>query len=212
LFLTSFMLADFLEDNNFFGARQMMVSSASSKTAYGTAFCIEDRERIRIVGLTSARNAGFVRGLGCYDATIGYDDLTTLDRNKPTIYVDFSGDEMLRARVHVHFGDALVYDCFAGSAANSECLKDTALLGPTPKFYFAPVQIKKRNADWGPAEVNRRFNEAQTRFIEWVSRADKRWIEIVEHHGFERAQRVIAELRANDGDPREGQIVRLAPT
>ena len=30
LFITSFMLADFLEDNGFFGARQIVVSSASS--------------------------------------------------------------------------------------------------------------------------------------------------------------------------------------
>jgi hypothetical protein len=40
LFLTSFMLADFLEDNAWFGARRLLFSSASSKTAYGTAFCL----------------------------------------------------------------------------------------------------------------------------------------------------------------------------
>ena len=28
-------------------------------------------------------------------------------------------------------------------------LRDTGLPGPAPKFFFAPVQIKKRNADWG---------------------------------------------------------------
>ena len=41
LFITSFMLADFLQDNAFFGAKRLVVSSASSKTAYGTAFCLE---------------------------------------------------------------------------------------------------------------------------------------------------------------------------
>jgi hypothetical protein len=38
LFITSFMLADFLQDKAFFGAQQLVFSSASSKTAYGTAF------------------------------------------------------------------------------------------------------------------------------------------------------------------------------
>jgi Protein of unknown function (DUF2855) len=37
LFIMSFTLADFLQDNAFFGARRVMVSSASSKTAFGTA-------------------------------------------------------------------------------------------------------------------------------------------------------------------------------
>ena len=34
----------------------------------------------------------------------------------------------------------------AGSAQNTNFLRDTGLPGPEPKFYFAPVQIRKRNA------------------------------------------------------------------
>ena len=40
LFFTSFMLADQLEDNDWFGAEVLVLSSASSKTAYGTAFLL----------------------------------------------------------------------------------------------------------------------------------------------------------------------------
>src|SRR6218665_968723 len=39
LFLTSSMLADFLQDNDFFGATRLVFSSASSKTAFATAVC-----------------------------------------------------------------------------------------------------------------------------------------------------------------------------
>src|SRR5207253_2796311 len=60
LFITSFMLADFLEDNRFFGATRLVVSSASSKTAYGTAFCLRDVPGISLAGITSARNRAFV--------------------------------------------------------------------------------------------------------------------------------------------------------
>lgn len=56
LFITSFMLADFLDDNAFFGARQILMSSASSKTAYGTAFCLQDNPAVQLIGLTSAGN------------------------------------------------------------------------------------------------------------------------------------------------------------
>ena len=37
LFITSFLIDDFLADNDFFGARTLLISSASSKTAYGLA-------------------------------------------------------------------------------------------------------------------------------------------------------------------------------
>jgi uncharacterized protein DUF2855 len=209
LFLTSFMLADFLDDNGFFGARQLLVSSASSKTAYGTAFCLKDEGRVKLMGLTSPGNAAFVRGLGCYAETALYADVETLDPGVPTLYVDFSGDTALRARIHRHFGSALVYDCYAGSAANTEFLTDQSLPGPAPAFYFAPVQIKKRNADWGPAIVNQRFNEAQTTFIAHVSRPENPWIRIVEGAGFDAAQTVIASVAGRGGDPAAGHIIRL---
>lgn len=43
LFATSFLIDDFLAENAFFGARSILVSSASSKTAYGLAFCLAER-------------------------------------------------------------------------------------------------------------------------------------------------------------------------
>jgi outer membrane cobalamin receptor len=36
--MTSFVLADFLTDNGCFGADAVVISSASAKTSYGTAF------------------------------------------------------------------------------------------------------------------------------------------------------------------------------
>lgn len=210
LFITSFMLADFLQDNDFFGASQVVVSSASSKTAYGTAFCLEERQRHRLIALTSQRNRGFVENLGCYDQVIGYDGLQALPAEIPTLYVDFSGDDALRARIHHHFGDALVYDCYAGSAQKTAFLEDSTLPGPKPLLYFAPVQIRKRNADWGPQEVNRRFNEAQGRFIREVSAPGNRWMRMVEHQGFEAARSLIGRLHDGQTDPKEANVVRLA--
>ena len=53
LFFTSFMLADMLADNGWFGADVLVLSSASSKTAYGTAFLLRGKTP-QLVGLTSA--------------------------------------------------------------------------------------------------------------------------------------------------------------
>jgi hypothetical protein len=47
LFITSWLIDDFLADNDFFGASVMLLSSASSKTAYGTAFQLAQRRALR---------------------------------------------------------------------------------------------------------------------------------------------------------------------
>jgi hypothetical protein len=207
LFITSFMGADFLQDNDFFGAGQIVVSSASSKTAYGTAYCLKDKFDIKLIALTSRGNKEFVEQLGCYHEAVSYDALETIAQDRPTLYLDFSGDEDLRAKVHFHFGDSLTYDCFAGSAQNTEFLRDAGLPGPKPEFYFAPVQIRKRNIDWGHDVVNQRFNQAQLAFIERVSDPKQPWMEVAEHRGYQEAQKLIDDMHGGRIDPRKGHVV-----
>jgi hypothetical protein len=210
LFITSFMLADFLEDNSFFGAKQIVVSSAASKTAYGTVFNFSNLPGVELIGLTSGGNMAFVDSLGCYNRAVNYKDVETLDKSIPTLYVDFAGDNDLRRRVHEHFGSSLVYSCYAGSAQSQDHLsKAPAVPGPKPEPYFAPYQIKKRNADWGAAEVTRKFNEAQLAFIRRVSDAEKPWMNVKEHKGFGAAQDFIAALVEGRIDPKEGHMVVL---
>ena len=55
LFMTSFLLDDFLADNDFFGARRVILSSASSKTSLGLAFELarNRKGRVTVAGLTA---------------------------------------------------------------------------------------------------------------------------------------------------------------
>ena len=207
LFITSFMLADFLRDNAFFGAAQLVFSSASSKTAYGTAFCLMDDPGVETIALTSAGNRDFTAGLGCYAKAFAYGDLGRIPAGTPTVYVDFSGDRDLRRRVHDHFGPALAYDCFAGSAQNNQTFEHAAIPGPEPKFYFAPTQIRKRNADWGAAELTRRFNEAQLLFFAWLD--DETRLRVSTGTGLVAARDVVTELCAGRTDPRRGHVIDL---
>ena len=78
LFMLSFLVDDYLAENAFFGARSVILSSASSKTAFGLAHLLHLRKDIRVIGLTSAANAQFVRSLGCYDEVVAYDEVTSL--------------------------------------------------------------------------------------------------------------------------------------
>ena len=76
LFITSYTAVDFLREHDFFGAKQVVVSSASSKTAYGAAWCMAGDD-VRLIALTGARNRAFVEGLGAYQAVYGYDEIET---------------------------------------------------------------------------------------------------------------------------------------
>jgi len=207
LFITSFMLADFLRENGFFGATRLVFSSASSKTAYGTAFCLMDDPAVEAVALTSAANSEFTGDLGSYRQVFAYDELDRISADTPTLYVDFSGDGALRWRVHGHFRSALVYDCFAGSAQNNAAFEPGAIPGPEPRFYFAPTQIRKRNADWGAAELTRRINDAQSRFFDWLD--DDARLRIAKGAGLEAAREVVTELCAGRTDPRKGHVIEM---
>lgn len=106
LFMLSFLVDDFLAENDDFGARAVLLSSASSKTAFGLAHLLHTRGR-RVIGLTSAGNTGFVTSLGCYDEVVTYDRVTSLPPDAPVAFVDMAGNSALRATLHRHFGDQM---------------------------------------------------------------------------------------------------------
>lgn len=80
---------------------------------------------------------------------------------------------------------------------------------PEPKLYFAPVQIRKRNIDWGPDVLAARFGAAQRRFFAAVAEPANGWMTLTKHQGYDAACVVIRELHDNGGAPRGGHVVRL---
>lgn len=217
LFTTSFLIDDFLADNAGFGATQVLLSSASSKTAYGTAFCLARRrgqpDALRVVGLTSAANLGFTRSLGCYDEVQTYEDAAGLDPSAPTVYVDFSGSASLRRAIHESFGDRLAYSCSVGGTHWDEIAAkggNRDLPGPRPTLFFAPAQASKRIEQWGAAGLKQRLAEAWAAFMQPVTSAQPPWLHVVEHRGPQSAEAVYRALLDGSTAPQDGHIVSLA--
>jgi hypothetical protein len=214
LFITSFLIDDFLADNAFFGAGTVILSSASSKTAYGTAFCLAQRRgqpgAPRIVGLTSAGNVAFTRGLGCYDEVIDYNAVTTLPATASAVYVDMSGSAPLRLAVHTHFGDRLAYSCSVGGTHWEELGGGKGLPGPRPVLFFAPAQIKKRHADWGAAGLSQRTEAAWGAFLARATDAAAPWITVVRGQGPQALEAVYRDLLDGRSRPQQGHVLSLA--
>ena len=173
LFITSFLVDDFLGESDFFGAGSVLVTSASSRTSLALAHCLRTRGGQRVIGLTSPRSREFVESTGLYDDIVLYDDATTLDAQEPSVIVDMAGDTNLLATLHTHFGDNLKYSCRIGGT-HWEATKSTEPLpGPKPTFFFAPNQIKKRSDEWGSDLFEARVASALSAFIdnscEWMT-------------------------------------------
>lgn len=175
LFTTSFLIDDFLADNDFFGGRQVIISSASSKTAMGTAWIMAKNKpdtRQHIVGLTSAGNKAFVESLGIYDQVVDYDEIESLHNEAPTCYVDIAGSASVRSAVHHHFEDQLKYSCAIGASHWSEFAPGGILPGPKPIMFFAPDQVSKRTKDWGLDGFQMKVAKAWTGYMatigEWL--------------------------------------------
>jgi Protein of unknown function (DUF2855) len=208
LFMLSFLVDDFLAENDFFGARRVILSSASSKTAFGLAHLLHTlRKDVRVIGLTSTRNADFVTSLGCYDDVVNYDRISSLPPDPPVAFVDMAGSSDLRARLHRHFGEALKYSGRIGLTHRDFPMEEEpALPGASPKWFFAPDQIRKRAREWGPGGIEARFS------IAWADFAPKldQWIRVIEGRGPEAVKRVYLDTLSGRIPPDQGHILSLA--
>jgi len=215
LFSTSWLIDDFLADSDFFGGRNVVLASASSKTALGLAQLLHDHRKgqVRVIGITSASNVAFVKRTGYYDEIVTYEDVAKLDARIPTVLVDFAGNRKLVAEIHNHYGDQLKYSCIVGAThwenlAHGGSLTQSErvhLPGAKPTLFFAPDRIVKRAADWGNASLMKRIGEALTAFA--VS--SKPWMHVVEGRGKGAVEKVYADFIAGKTNPAEGHILAL---
>ncbi|MFZ5668327.1 MAG: DUF2855 family protein [Pseudomonadota bacterium] len=205
LFMTSFLIDDLLADNDLFGAKSVILASASSRTAIGLAWLLKKGGKADVVGLTSPRNKAFAESLGFYDQVRLYDDVASAAIEAPAVLIDFAGDATVRAAVHNRLADALAYSCLVGITHWDEPRGGPAQLpGPAPVFFFAPDRVVKRRQDWGPGGLEARYGEAWAGFV-----ADTpRWLTLTHADGAEGLK--AGFLRVLDGDisSSEGLIVR----
>jgi hypothetical protein len=205
LFMLSFLVDDLLAENEFFGAESVLLSSASSKTAFGLAHLLHARKGPRVVGLTSPSNVAFVQSLGCYDEVVTYDRLTSLPANTPVAYVDMAGNSGLRESLHRHFGDQMKYSGRVGLTHRSTDPNEPELPGARPSWFFAPDQIRKRTGEWGPDGFSQRFG---TKWAGFAPKLDK-WLKVSEGRGPAAVKQVYLDTLNGRVPPDEGHILSL---
>ena len=221
LLLTGFLADEFFADSGgatatgaapFFGAEQVIVLSASSKTAIGFSQRAAKRDGLAVVGLTSAANAEFVRSLGFYDAVVSYDEIDDPDSGIPlvdSVVIDMAGNPNVLAAVHQRLGDRITHSMLIGRSHHDAV--PTVAVGPlpgaTPQFFFAPTELDRLVQGWGAAEYRRRTTEATHEFID----ASRAWMSIDERRGPDGPASAWASVHGGDVTPDVGVVASFHP-
>jgi len=205
LFLTGWLIADQFEDEGDYGADQILIASASSKTAIGLGFALAQRQgpRPQTIGLTSKANVADLAAQGIYDRVVAYDDIMTLNAGALSALVDMAGNGAVTRAVHSHFGNNLKASIIVGKSHWDADAGEAALPGPERQGFFAPGRSQKRIADWGGAAFGQKIAEAWLGFMDVaprLARIDKR-------SGGEAALAAYKEMLSGRADPKAGIIV-----
>ncbi len=204
LFKTGFLIEYFMRSESWFGASQLVVTSASSKTAMGLASVAKRRSPdVRRIGLTSAGNVGFVEASGLYDLVLAYDAVDQIP-DAPSVSVDFAGNSSLLRRIHEHLGEALKYSCLVGVTHIEAREGGTAEIpGPTPTLFFAPDHAVALFREAGPEAAGQMMAESWRGFLEDAGSS----IEIERLAGLDRAREVFLEMLGGKVDPARGIVI-----
>lgn len=200
LFVTSFGAADFLVDNEDFGAATLVLTSASSKTALGIAFCMKRLDPgVEVIGLTSPGNVEFCERVGYYDRALSYDSLSDLG-NGPIVLVDLAGVDTLLDRISEHATDNLLKTVSLGATHWQDRTRSLAESRPGSELFFLPTWIIKRREDWGPSEF---FERSDAAWADFAPTTDS-WMTIEERVGAEAISEVYASMLAGKSRPEVG--------
>jgi hypothetical protein len=211
LHITSFCICDALKVEGYFGADQIIIVSASSKTAIGVAQGLQEASGApSILGLTSQKNLDFVNNLDCYDEVITYDQISKVNINLKSVMVDMAGSREILGTLHGSLGDNMLKCLTVGmthwdNEVTAEDALGQAMLRERTEFFFAPAHIQKRVKDWGHAGYNQKINE----FMKTRSNQSTDWMQVKKIIGLEDFISTYEKFVCGDINPNEGIIVEL---
>ena len=191
LYATSYCLYDFMKDKVWFGARQIIIPSASSKTAIGCAYAISaDATAPKLIGITSARKKAAVEKLKLYAEVLTYDEIEKVDASVPTAIIDMSGNGDLLGRLHKHLGDNMKYTSNVGVTHYDSNTMGADFIRERSEMFFAPGHIQKRTQEWGPGA----FEKQAFGFWKEAALKSRDWLIIRREDGPEAVKRAWADV------------------
>ena len=210
LHITAWALWEQLRGEGWYDAEQVVIVSASSKTALGVAHALHlDETSPRVVGITSPRNRTFVEGLGLYDEVLEYGDVEASLAHRPSVVIDMSGNGVVLGGLHRHLGDDMRRSLNVGlthwedtSGGGSDLIRERS------EMFFAPSVIAARHQEWGPQEYARRTSE----FLAGALEAGRGWLRVERSDGLDTLDALYSAVRDGSAAPDRGFVIApIAP-
>lgn len=208
LYATGWLLDDYILEREA-PPHQVIVSSASSKTALAMAHKMHSREGLLLTGLTSASNATFVEGTGLYTHVISYDALADIPKTGPAQLADFLGDPSLRTRLENELGDSFAGTVGIGATAWNADRTPIPKLGDKRsdmEMFFAPSHADVCAKRLGPAAFGQAMNRDMTAF--YPVAADL--VDVRHISGREEIAQAWRDTVAGNVPPTDGLILKIS--
>lgn len=206
LFKTGFLIEAMFRREGWFGAHNLIMTSASSKTSMGLASVTKDLSpTITRIGLTSKSNVDFVQNSSLYDLVEAYEDVADLPQ-VPSVSVDFAGNSNLLRSIHETLGDQLKYSCLVGAThVDARGFGGSSdMRGPKPILFFAPDHAVATVQELGL----KGFGEAlATNWKNFVAAVDG-VVAVDERNGIAAAIPAFTDTLQGKADPAVGIIIR----
>jgi NADPH-dependent curcumin reductase CurA len=206
---TSYFLDDYLNQNQYFNAENVIITSASSKTSYCLALLLKRRTK-KVIGLTSTGNIEFCKNLGLYDEVIDYKNVTSLSQVK-SVGVDMAGNLKLNQQISDHLNSNLVkfvtvgmshYDANKTPALGGT--KTKSLLDSKSVLFFAPEWIKERG-------VNSKHEIVINKYLVWQEFLDfaKKNVGVDVKFGQAAVEETYLTMLSGNAKPQNGFILSM---
>jgi len=206
LHITSFCLWDALQDKDWYGAKQVVIVSASSKTSIGLAYALDDDATAPpAIAITSERNLDFVKKLKLYEQSVTYETLDEIDATVPTVIVDMSGNREVLGRLHARLGDNMKRCINVGLTHWDDKKAGNGLIAERSEIFFAPSHIQQRLKDWGPNG----FAEKAASFMHKTAAKSQSWLQLRKIDGLTGLADVYRDVCAGRIGADQGLIIEL---
>ncbi len=206
LYVTSFCIWDQMVEFDWYGAEQIIVISASSKTSIGLGYALmNDDNAPTSVGLTSQRNKKFVEKIKVYDSTISYSDIINDLKNVPSVIVDMAGNGELLGDLHGMLGDNMRQTISVGLTHWDTQRRDSRVIKDRTAFFFAPSRIQQRMKEWGADE----FGAQSSKFVMQGATESAKWLDMQTYTKLDDLAEIYASVRAGEINPETGILFEL---
>ena len=206
VFMTSFLVDDYLADNDFLGATQTLVTSASSKTSICLAQCLAERDGHRCIGLTSRAQPRLRRG----PRPLRRGD--HLRRGRPTRpdvrrrWSTWPGSGSVRAAIHTHFADALKSSLTVGATHWQDSGGNGGHAArPDTRVLLRPRPIREARRRLGADELDARIARSFHRLLDTTDE----WLTVEHRSGPEGVESVYRSLLDGERSPQLGYVVSM---